>query len=239
VTCHQPAVRHPKASSTNSTWNAIARRDSHRLRTSGLYVTATQSRAAVPYTRTMSASVADPAVRAVRARIILSVVGALLASLLIITGVLALLGGGTSGQPRSNLVGEPVSAFTILPGVNGGAVRAPWLSHHSAVLLFFADWCAPCHAELPALSRSLGSGRIGDTVVIGIDGDHSPSVALSFVTASGTKFAVAQDANLALASTLVPAFPAAVFVTSRGIVASEHFGVITVAQLRAGVAALG
>jgi thiol-disulfide isomerase/thioredoxin len=185
----------------------------------------------------MSARVADQGVRAGSVRIVLSVVGALLATLLVLTGVISLLRGGP-GQPRSSLVGTKVSAFTILPGVRGGAVRAPWLSHHPAVLLFFADWCAPCHAELPALAKSLGAGRIGRTVVIGIDGDHSPSVALSFVTSSGARFAVAQDANLAIASTLVPAFPAAVFVTSRGTVAAEHFGVISIAQLRAGAAGL-
>jgi len=185
----------------------------------------------------MSASVADHRVRAGSVRIILSVTGALLATLLVLTGVISLLQSGP-GQPRNSLVGTKVSAFTILPGVHGGAVRAPWLSHHPAVLLFFADWCSPCHAELPALARSLGAGRIGRTIVIGIDGDRSPSVALSFVTSSGARFTVAQDANLAVASTLVPAFPAAVFVTSSGTVAAEHFGVISIAQLRAGAARL-
>src|ERR1019366_10456731 len=129
----------------------------------------------------MSASVADHGARRGSLRIILSVVGALLATLLILTGVISLL-RGSPGQPRSSLVGTKVSAFTILPGVSGGAIRAPWLRHHPAVLLFFADWCTPCHAELPALAKSLGTGLIGRTVVIGIDGDHSPSVALSFVT---------------------------------------------------------
>ena len=86
----------------------------------------------------MSASVADHGARRGSLRIILSVVGALLATLLILTGVISLL-RGSPGQPRSSLVGTKVSAFTILPGVSGGAIRAPWLRHHPAVLLFFAD----------------------------------------------------------------------------------------------------
>jgi thiol-disulfide isomerase/thioredoxin len=190
----------------------------------------------------MSESVADQGVRTQGGgvRIALSVVGALLSVLLILTGVISLLNerSAGTGPPRSSLVGTKVSAFSILPGVNGGAVRAPWLSHHPAVLLFFADWCAPCHAELPTLSRFLGKGRIGTTVVVGIDGDHSPSVALSFVTSSGARFPVAQDANQAVATTLVVAFPAAVFVTSNGSVAAVHYGVISVAQLQAGAARL-
>lgn len=96
----------------------------------------------------------------------------------------------------------------------------------------------PCHAELPALSRFLGKGRLGRTIVVGIDGDHSPAVALSFVTSSGARFAVAQDANLAVASTLVPAFPAAVYVTSHGVVAAVHYGVVSTAELVAGVSHL-
>jgi peroxiredoxin len=185
----------------------------------------------------MSTGVADPSVRAGGARVALGVAGALLATLLVLTGVLALLSSGAS-PARSSLIGSKVSAFTILPGVNGGAVRAPWLSHHAAVLLFFADWCTPCHAELPALARSLGTGRLGNTVVVGIDGDASPSAALSFVTESGVRFEVAQDASRAVASSIVPVFPATVFVTSNGTIAAVHYGVISAVQLRAGAAQL-
>jgi thiol-disulfide isomerase/thioredoxin len=180
----------------------------------------------------MREGVADERVRGGGIRVALGVLGVVLTTVLVLTGVLSLL-GGAAGQPRNRLIGTKISAFAVLPGVNRGAVRAPWLSHHPAVLLFFADWCVPCHAELPMLARSLGLGRIGRTVVVGIDGDHSPSVALAFVTSSGVRFAVAQDADQSVASTLVPAFPAAVFVTSTGIIAAVHYGVISAAELRA------
>jgi cytochrome c biogenesis protein CcmG/thiol:disulfide interchange protein DsbE len=185
----------------------------------------------------MTTGVADPSVRASGARIALGVAGAILATVLVLTGVLALL-NTSSSQPRSSLIGSKLSAFTILPGVNGGAVRAPWLRHHPSVLLFFASWCTPCHAELPALARALGTGRLGNTIVVGIDGDKSPSAALSFVTSSGVRFEVAQDASQAVAATIVEAFPATVFVTSSGTIAAVHYGVISAAQLRAGAASL-
>jgi peroxiredoxin len=185
----------------------------------------------------MSMGVADPPVRTGGTRIALGVVGALLATLLVVIVALSALDRGTS-HPRNRLIGTRVAVFTVLPGVNRGAVRAPWLSHHPAVLLFFADWCTICHAELPALARSLGTGRLGRTVVVGIDGDQSPSVALSFVASYGIRFAVAQDASRSVASTLVVAFPAAVFVTSSGRIAAVHYGVISAAQVRAMAATL-
>jgi thiol-disulfide isomerase/thioredoxin len=191
----------------------------------------------LPRLEPMGTGATDPGARTGGVRVALGVAGVVVAMVLVIAGVLALLGRATAA-PQSRLIGAKLSAFTILPGVNGGAVRAPWLSHHSAVLLFFANWCTPCHAELPTLGRALGSGRFGNTIVVGIDADHSPSVALSFVTASKVRFEVAQDASLAVASTIVPVFPATVFVTSNGTIAAVHYGVITVAQLRAGVARL-
>lgn len=189
----------------------------------------------------MSAGITDPGAGTKGGggtRVALSIGAAVLATLLILAGVISLLSQGSAGTDRNKLVGSKIAAFTILPGVNGAAVRAPWLSHHPAVLVFFANWCAPCHAELPVLAKSLGDGRIGQAIVVGIDGDHSPSVASSFVASSGARFAVAQDANLAVANTLVPAFPAAVFVTSSGTVAAVHYGTISPAQLRAGAATL-
>ena len=179
----------------------------------------------------------DSVDRSGTARAVATVVGCLLSILLIVVGVLALVGPGRAA-PTDNLVGTKVTAFTVLPGVGGGSVRAPWLGHHAAVLLFFADDCPPCHAELPELARALGAGRLGHAVVVGIDGDHSPAVAASFVRANDVRFSVGQDANLAVASTLIGALPATVFVTSRGTVAAIHYGVITASQVRAVAATL-
>lgn len=185
----------------------------------------------------MSAGAADAVERSGSMRIVVMVAGTMLATVLVVIGALSLLDRAPA-EPKSNLIGHKISSFTILPGVNGAAVRPPWLHHHPAVLLFFASWCTPCRAELPSLARSFGTGRIGPAVLVGIDGDHSPSAALSFVTSSGVRFIVAQDANLVVASALIGAFPSTVFVTSHGTVAAVHYGVISAAQLREGAAAL-
>jgi peroxiredoxin len=171
-------------------------------------------------------------------RVALFVVGAVLAVVLIIAGVVSLLGPKGQGTPRNELVGTHIAAFN-LPDASGGSVAAPWGAHHAAVLLFFAAYCAPCHRELPKLGPVVGTGTFGAIRVIGLDGDSSPSVATSFVAKEKLRFPVGFDSNLVVASELVPAgFPAAVFVRSNGTVAEVHYGALSAAQLRSGFALL-
>ncbi|HEY8080567.1 MAG TPA: TlpA disulfide reductase family protein [Acidimicrobiales bacterium] len=170
-------------------------------------------------------------------RLALLIGGTVVATILILVGILSLLGQGPAGE-RNRLVGTKAPRFS-LPGVVGGAVRAPWVSHDAAVVLFFADWCAPCHQELPGLARVAGNGSFGRVRVIGIDSDHSPGVASAFLRASGVHFPVGHDPNVVIASQLVPSgFPATVFVSANGRITRIDYGVLSPAALRAGIVAL-
>jgi thiol-disulfide isomerase/thioredoxin len=166
--------------------------------------------------------------------------GVVLAVLLIVAGILVLVGGSTSHKPSDSLVGTTLHGFSI-PRVNGrGEVASPWSAGHATVVLFFAQWCAPCHREVPALASVIGRGDLGAVRVIGVDEDAQLGTARSFVRASGVRFPVGLDHLIELASVLVPGgLPGAVFVRANGKVAAVQYGPMTVLQLSAALSMLG
>jgi thiol-disulfide isomerase/thioredoxin len=165
-----------------------------------------------------------------------------LAVLLIFAGVLGLLGVFTPSSPKApnnSLVGPVIHGFG-LPGVNeAGTVLAPWNDGHPAVVLFFGNFCAPCHQEIPRLAPLIGHGEVGGVDFVGVDEDQLMSTARAFVRESHVHFPVGLDHFLELADLLVPAgLPAAVFVTGSGRVVDVQYGALSDVQLSAGLSEL-
>jgi hypothetical protein len=166
---------------------------------------------------------------------------ALLAALLIVVGVLALLGQGSASSPPKNaLDGLVLTPFPApLPELNGRASTvAPWRANHLTALVFFADWCAICHQELPALARALGHGRLGVAQVVGVDGDLSAATARAFVRSNHVRFPSFQDVGDDVSTVLAPTYPTTVVVDHAGRVVGVRLGVVTGPQLRAMLARL-
>jgi thiol-disulfide isomerase/thioredoxin len=172
---------------------------------------------------------------------VIAAVAAVLATLLVIAGIIGLLSGSSStqGPPKNALVGTRIPGFG-LPGLPAGEVQAPWVAHRPGVLLFFADWCAPCHEEVPRLAKIIGPAGYRGVAVLGVDGDLSLAPGAKFVRASGVRFPVGHDATLSVSNGLfhLTDFPATAFVNARGKLTDLVYGALTNAQLRTGVASL-
>jgi thiol-disulfide isomerase/thioredoxin len=174
------------------------------------------------------------------------VLAGVLSVLLIVAGVLLVLDKVSpppKTAPVSNLVGFRLSAATFphrrLVDAPGTLV-VPWAHHHGTVLLFFANWCPPCHDELHQLGHSLGNGHLGSVRVVGVDGDISASVAASFVAANRVRFPVAHDPTSMVASGLqLGGFPAAVLVGPTGKIVAVQHDAMTATQLRAWISKIG
>jgi len=168
-------------------------------------------------------------------------IGTVLAVALIV--VVSVLTGAkvtsNNGLPTSNLVGERVTSFT-LTGLSGADVTAPWASGHAGVLIFFASYCGPCHAEMPKVATFVRTHHEGSVEVMGVDADDSRASALAFVKKSRVTFPIAFDPNGVVTTNLFKfqTVPETVFVSARGVVEQVYFGAIPVDQLRSGLAQL-
>jgi len=171
-----------------------------------------------------------------------AVVG-VLAALLVIAGIVGLLTGseskGATSAPRNALVGSRVSGFQ-LPGLSGGSVSAPWSTGHPAVVVFFASWCGPCHAELRELGPKIATSGYDGVAVVGVDGDFSSSSGIAFVRSSDVRFPVGHDSLLSVSNALfkLPGYPATVFVKGNGVVSDVVLGALSTSQLERDTARL-
>ncbi len=113
--------------------------------------------------------------------------------------------GSSGGQPQP---GDPVPSFSapnigpvgprqVAVPVRGAGAGTP------TVLLFFGNWCASCHQELPPLAAAVhqqgrAAGALSKIHVIGVDSEDTTSNARSFIKSSGVTFPVAYDPSVTI-----------------------------------------
>ncbi len=163
---------------------------------------------------------------------------------LVIAGLLAVglfagvgVGRGGGAAPHA---GSPVPAFSLhalegtgqvgVPADGGGGGRP-------AVLLFFASWCTPCQAEIPALAAAWkgqrqSHSRLGQVALVGVDGADPTSHGRSFVKQAGVTFPVGADPtyDVTQGQFQFAGLPEAVFVRGDGTIAGIHLGALSVSS---------
>ena len=114
-------------------------------------------------------------------------------------------GGGSGGQPQP---GDTVPSFSA-PNIGPVGPRQVAVPVHGdgagtpTVLLFFGNWCASCHQELPPLAAAVhrqdkAGGALSKIRVIGVDSEDTVPNAKSFIKSSGVTFPVAYDPNVTI-----------------------------------------
>jgi thiol-disulfide isomerase/thioredoxin len=82
-----------------------------------------------------------------------------------------------------------------LATLDGGKFRLADHIGQPVVVNFWATWCPPCRAELPAFEQVYQSHREKGLVIVGVDVAESPDEVAQFVTQARLTFPIALDTS--------------------------------------------
>lgn len=133
--------------------------------------------------------------------------------------------------PQAVTVGEVAPDFTG-ETASGETIRLSELRGRPVVLNFWATWCAPCEAEMPALQSASQRYEDAGLTILAVNAMEPVERVDEFMTELGLTFpAVLDPAGEILDLYEVRVFPTTVVVDAEGRVYARHFGPLTDEQI--------
>lgn len=174
-------------------------------------------------TSTTSPAVGPPSVRRVRPREFRPRLAALAAVALIV------LLAPSCSHDANKATGTPLPDAKLTDLVTGKA--ADWPTGKPLVVNFWASWCTPCRAEMPAFDKV--AARMGDKVtIIGVTDEDDHAASKKAAKAAGVSYPLLVDTDQVLMSSVgITNLPGTVFVDEDGTIIGRHFGALTEGQL--------
>lgn len=149
---------------------------------------------------------------------------------------------GDDQDPSQGLVGEDVTGTSLPSGnfsrLEGGLGSFADYRGMPLVVNFFASWCAPCVAEMPAFETVHQS--LGDRVAfVGVNLRDQVGAATALVEQTGVTYDIFRDPGGDLATTMgVVVMPSTLFVSPEGQVVEVAAGELSADELRQRIADL-
>ena len=112
------------------------------------------------------------------------------------------------------------------------AKAASWPSNGKpTVVNFWASWCTPCRAEMPAFDEV--ASKLGDQVnIVGVTDEDDLAAAKEAAQKAGVHYPLLVDKDQTLMSDLaLSGLPGTVFVDADGKIVGKHLGALTEAKL--------
>lgn len=146
------------------------------------------------------------------------------------TGVIDLQSEEAVDDPGGDVVGAPVA----LPyeTFEGESLNTAGYLGRPLVLNFFAEWCAPCVREMPAIEEV--HQELGDDVAfLGLSTDRVASDGQAIVASTGVTYDVGRDTGDLVGQLGGTGMPTTAFIDRAGTVVEVHSGELTADELRA------
>lgn len=160
---------------------------------------------------------------------------------LLVTALPAALGDAerTAGEPRGIRVGAPAPDFA-LEALDGGTVRLSALRGRPVWLNFWATWCTPCKAEIPAMLEVAEASGSGGARLVAVNMGERRADVERYLSANGFGElpAVLDGDGAVSASYGVTGLPTHVFVDARGVVRRIEMRQLDAAEMRSALAEL-
>lgn len=135
----------------------------------------------------------------------------------------------TPTQPAA--LGAPAPA-TELAMLDGGSITLDELAGRPVLLNFWATWCIPCRAELPALAAVAADNT--NITIIAINMQEEAELADAFLNRIGVTLPAALDQDGAIAHSFgVVNLPTSILIGPDGTVLARHVGYLDEAGIAA------
>lgn len=132
-------------------------------------------------------------------------------------------------------VDHPAPDFTLTRFDTGEAISLSDLQGKPVILNFWATWCGPCRAEMPALQAAHERYR-DDLLIVGVDQGEERAVVEKFLDEFGISFPILLDPDMTVGHDYrILGLPTTFFIDSQGIIRGVHAGQLNSAILAEGI----
>jgi peroxiredoxin len=135
-----------------------------------------------------------------------------------------------SSQPTSSIQ-APVTNFLApefeLETISGEEINLSELQGQPVIINFWASWCPPCRAEMPAFQAAWQEYEDDHLVIIAINATHQDSRAdvEEFIKINQLTFPILLDSNGAVSATYqIHSLPTTYFINREGIITNKLIG---------------
>jgi peroxiredoxin len=152
----------------------------------------------------------------------------------------AVASDGTKATPACKADGKANFDFTV-KDMNGASVKLADFKGKVIIVNFWATWCPPCKAELPALIELYDRYKDQGLVVLGISGDDDPETLRAFAGEWKINYPMIvgrDEAALMDAYGPIYGYPISVIVGRDGALCGKHVGPATKEEFEREIKAL-